>query len=97
MNDALQFLAAHRMILWIVLWFGVVGLIQVTFFHRTMVGLFDRLLDTRVVQDACERNRFWESYRRFTRRMLWSKWMRLLGTVQSLVLAGLGLAGLVLL
>ena len=93
----LQFVAAHRIILWLALIYGLLILILSTALYSRAVEITRRVLDAPFVKKAAEQNPFFELMLSASNRINGSTWARVLSIFQGVFLAAVGVTGLLML
>ena len=95
--NIVQFIADHKVILWILLCLQVAAILQATLFYWPVVRFFERMLDSEFIQSMCQRDRLSAWYVGWWRDSLRSRTYRIAGGLVALAIAALAVAGIVLL
>lgn len=98
MQPVWDFLATHRYILWIALGMGVFGILQMTVFYRSTLrlALFYQKWVRRLINVFPEdkTTRFSKRMLRWYRKRYRSRWLWMMGVIQSVILIAAAIAGL---
>ena len=93
----LQFVAEHRIILWLIVACGALCFLNSTVFYARLCSSLGRLSESRFVEEAIAEQPSLRRLLSVADYMRGATWIRFAGIVQGLVFLGVGGAGLVLL
>lgn len=93
----LQFVAEHRVILWLLLGFGFVNLAISTIYWGQYVSQIRRLMNSSLVEEAMGEAPFLKPICALGKWLIEQKWPRPAGFIQSIMMIAAGIAGLLLL